>query len=124
MSREYMLICRFLVAAFACCTVFLILGSLLYRLEAGFYGPDEMPIPVLDGPHFRARRSFYQSMALVLLVVSILGLATYNILPPAFWSTVGMPALVGAYFSILCAWGFFSDRVRPRLSSCASCGTG
>ena len=113
MNQEYL---RGLVFAFACCGSFLAIGALLYRLEAGFYRPGEMPIPVLDGPHMRARRSLYRSAALVLLVVSLLGLASYEMMPEAFWANVGLPALAGVYFSMLATCGFCGDQVRPRLS--------
>jgi len=114
MNPVQLLLIRFVVATVSCGATFMFLGGLLYKFEAGFYQDTEVPLPPLDGPHKRARRSFFKALCLVLLVVSLLGLGAHQLMEPVSWSIVGFPAVVGGLFSLLYAGLTRSDKVRPR----------
>ena len=111
---EQLLFIRFGVAVVACAIAYFALWTIIIKSGYGMYAETQVPWGPLDGPHKRARRAFYTAMCLVLLAVGLLGMAAFEWTSPSTWSCVGMPAVVGACFSMLYAWGTRSDRVRPR----------
>jgi hypothetical protein len=115
MSPVLLMFARFAVFAVSGGAAFFALGALLYKFEGGLYSETEVPLPPMDAPHRRARRSFYLLTMLVTLVVSLLGLLAYkSVGGTPTWSNLCFPALGGAWFSMLYAALTRSDRVRPR----------
>jgi hypothetical protein len=114
--NDPLMIMRFAVATLSLCISFVFLGGLLHRFESGLYSSHEVPFGPPDEPHKRARRSFDKATVLVLLVISVLGFLAHQCMSATDWSNIGVPALVGGYFSMLYAFGTRRDCVRPRLS--------